>query len=259
MPHRVLIALLIFGTAVFADLKPETMKGYQAYIQSLEPRLNQQNASSQGFLWIDKSAARRQQVRDGEVATEQVKAPDVPGGLIQHWIGGVFIPNVTIDQVVKIDQDYNHHKVIYAPEVADSKLLSRNGNHFKVFLRFRKHKVITVVLDSYHDVDYQTLAPGKLFSRSISSKIQEVKNPDEPGEKVLPVGEGMGFLWAMNSYWRMQERDGGVYAECEAVTLARNVPAGLGGMIGPIIHSLAAESLTSTLETKRKALASSKK
>lgn len=258
MPHRAAIVLMFCSLLAYADLKPETLKGYQNYIRSLEPRLKSQNASTKDFLWIDKDAERRQSVRDGEIETAQIKTPNISGGLIQHWVGGVFIPNVRIDQVIRVDQDYNRHKVLYAPDVADSRIINHQGNHFKIFLRFRKHKVLTVVLNSEHDVDYHHLAPGKLFSNSVSTKIQEVKNPDTPDEKVLPVGEGMGFLWAMNTYWRMLERDGGVYAECEAITLARNVPPGLGGMIGPIIQSLASDSLTTTLTTKRKVMSTQK-
>src|SRR5258707_11269587 len=36
-----------------------------------------------------------------------------------------------------------------------------------------------------------------------------------------------GFLWQMETWWRMEERDGGVYVQNEAVTLTRDIPAGL--------------------------------
>ena len=75
---------------------------------------------------------------------------------------------------------------------------------------------------------------------------------------MLPPGEGSGFLWAMNSYWRMEERDGGVYVECEAVTLSRDVPFGLGAMINPILQSFAEDSLKKTLDAKRVAVNAAK-
>jgi hypothetical protein len=62
----------------------------------------------------------------------------------------------------------------------------------------------------------------------------------------------------MNSYWRMQERDGGVYMECEAITLSRAVPFGLGGLIDPILQSFAEESLKKTITAKRLAVGSGK-
>lgn len=243
--------LLLFAVAARADLKPETLQGYERYIKSLQPKLEEHNKSVEHFLWIDQNPDLKKQVRNGEIVTERMTAPDVPDGLIQHWIGAVFIPGVTIDQVTRIDQDYARHKILYAPDVMDSKILEHKGNHFKVFLRFRKHKVITVVLDTIHEVDYIPLDKTRLFSRSDCDHVQEVKSPGEPDEQKLPVGEGTGFMWAMNSYWRLAERDGGVYAECEAITLARDIPTGFGGVVGPIIRSLASESLENTLKVKR--------
>lgn len=253
-PLKVGLLALCTATA-YADLKPETLKEFQSYVQSLETKIERQNASPEKFLWIDRDPARREAVRQGKIITERMHAPPVSDGLVQHWIGGVFIPNTTLEKVIRIDQDYNRHKILYSPDVADSKILSHQGNHFKVFLRFRKHKVFTVVLDTEHEVDYIPLGEGRMYSRSTCNKVQEVKDPGTSSEHVLPVGEGMGFLWAMNSYWRLMERDGGVYAECDAITLARHVPIGLGGMVNPIIQSLASESLTNTLAAKRRAAA----
>lgn len=257
MPLKILF-LLLFAVSLRAELKPETLKGFQNYIGSLESKLERQNQSPERFLWIDRDPARRKQVQLGQVVTERVVAPSIPSGLIQHWIGGVFIPRTTIDQVVRVDQDYNRHKILYRPDVIDSKILSHQGNHFRVFLRLKKEKVITVVLNTEHEVDYIPLDKDRLFSRSTCDKVREVKNPGTPDEQVLAVGEGTGFMWAINSYWRLAERDGGVYAECEAVTLSRDIPFGLGGMIGPIIRSLASESLTNTLTAKRRAVAAEK-
>jgi hypothetical protein len=62
-------------------------------------------------------------------------------------------------------------------------------------------------------------------------------------------------LWRLNSYWRFEERDGGVWLECEAVSLTRDVPTGLGWIIEPIIRDLPKESLANTLRSTRTALA----
>ena len=58
----------------------------------------------------------------------------------------------------------------------------------------------------------------------------------------------------MYSYWRFQERDGGVYVECEAISLTRAIPAGLGWLIEPIVTALPRESLANTLRETRAAL-----
>jgi hypothetical protein len=57
----------------------------------------------------------------------------------------------------------------------------------------------------------------------------------------------------MNTYWRFEEKDSGTYIECQSVSLTRDIPTGLGWMIGPFVTSVPRESLTFTLTTARKA------
>ena len=61
-------------------------------------------------------------------------------------------------------------------------------------------------------------------------------------------------MWRLNSFWRYEERDGGVYVECEAISLTRDVPSGLGWLINPIIRNLPKESLVNLLNATRQAL-----
>ncbi len=91
-----------------------------------------------------------------------------------------------------------------------------------------------------------------------------------PDERVLPPDSGYGFLWRLYSYWRFDEkkataaglergvnaqRGEGVYIECRAISLTRDIPLGLGWIIEPIIRNLPQESLVHTLEATRRALA----
>lgn len=111
-----------------------------------------------------------------------------------------------------------------------------------------------MVLNTNHDVRYFPLGPARLHSRSYSTRIAEVADAGKPGEHEMPVGQDHGFLWRLYSYWRFQERDGGVYVECQAISLTRNVPTGLGWLIEPIIRNLPRESLANTLTATRQAL-----
>ena len=142
----------------------------------------------------------------------------------------------------------------YRPEVLASRLVSHSGNDFKVYLRLMKKKVITVILDTNYDVRYFPLDATRCHSRAYSTRIAEVENAGKPHEHVLPLGNDHGFLWRLDSYWRFQERDGGVYVECEAISLTRSIPAGLGWLIEPIIQSLPRESLANTLRETRTAI-----
>jgi len=251
-------ALLLLLTPQAAELTSPTINGWKQYIASVEPKIDARNQNASTFLWVDEKPKRAEEVLAGKVVVEQTKAPEIKDGMIQHWTGAVFIPNVKLDKVIAVDQDYPRHKVLYSPDVVDSRILSRNGDNFHIFLRLRKHKVITAILDTEHDVQYRRLAPNREYSRSVSTSIREVRDAGEPDEKLLPTGEGFGFMWALNSYWRLEERNGGVIAECDAISLSRDVPFGTGAMLGPIIRSLGEESLKTTLESKRRAVASSK-
>jgi hypothetical protein len=87
---------------------------------------------------------------------------------------------------------------------------------------------------------------------------------------VLAPDTGYGFLWRLYSYWKFEEKiggagsaserhtsahkSGGVYIECRAISLTRDIPLGLGWVIEPIIRKLPQESLSHTLECTRNAL-----
>jgi hypothetical protein len=178
----------------------------------------------------------------------------VPDGLIHDWIGAVFIPGATLAKTLALARDYDHHKEVYKPEVLDSKLISRSGNDCQIELRLLKKKVITVVLDTYYDVHYFSLDPSRWYSRSHSTRIEEIENPGKPNERRNPPGQDHGFLWRLYSYWRFVERDGGVYEECQAVSLTRDIPTGLGWLIEPIVRQLPKESLVNTLTKTREAV-----
>lgn len=246
--------ILLLGPALAEQLTPGAQDAWHEYIRQIEPQIERQNRDSAKFLWLEQDADRKKKVRAGEVVIESIQVPEIQDAMIQHWVGGVFIPGATLKKVLSVDQDYARHKILYRPDVADSRILSRNGDTFNVYLRFYKQKVLTAVIDTECTVTYQMLDKNRAASRSVSTSVREVKNAGDKDEKVLPPGEGFGFMWAINSYWRLAEQDGGVYAECDAVTLSRDVPFGAGKVVGPIIRSLAADSIVRTLTTKRKAV-----
>ena len=253
-----LLCLLFAALAAQAELKPEATAAYQKYIAALDTQLAAQNHSQGGFLWIDRDPGRQQAVRRGEIVTQKVKSLSVPDGMIQHWIGGVFLPGATLAQVERVDQDYADYGKIYGPDVSRVKVLSHDGNHFVVSYRITKTKVLTAVMDTVHAIDYMPLGPTRMAVRSRSESVRQVEDAGKPSERELAVGEGSGFLWAMNSYWRMEERAGGVYVECEAITLSRDVPFGLGALVDPMLQSFAEESLKKTITAKKQAVGSSK-
>jgi hypothetical protein len=238
------------------ELQPHTVDAFDRYIRLAETRLDRQ-AHSSDFLWVDGAPDRKIRVQRGEAIAEPWAGTgdtDVPDGSIHDWTGAVFIPGATLAKTLAMAQNYDRHKAIYKPEVQDSKLLKRTGDEFQVYLRLLKKQVVTVVLNTNHDVRYFPLDAARCYSQSHSTRIAEVDNPGEPDEREMQPGRDHGFLWRLNSYWRFEERDGGVYVECEAISLTRSVPVGLGWLVNPIVRTLPRESLENSLRTLRQAL-----
>lgn len=244
-------------TAKHVQLNPQTVKAFEAHIRKAETGMEQALRGRAPFLWSDLMPERAQAVRDGQVVAQFWSGDGpakVPHGLIHDWIGAAFIPGTTIPDTLALIQDYDNHKNIYKPEVIDSRLISRHADDFQIYLRLLKKKILTVVLDTEHDVHYRSLDRTRWVCRSYTTRIAEVEDAGTSKEKVLAPDTGYGFLWRLYSYWRFQERDGGVYVECRAVSLTRDMPFGLGWVIEPIIQKLPKESLIKTLEATRQAL-----
>ena len=209
------------------------------------------------FLWCDGDRHRARQVHAGQIVAQLWPAQQparVPGGLIHDWVGAAFTAGTTVEATLQLVQNYDHHQDIYKPEVLVSKLVRHRRNDFEIYLRLWKKKVLTVVLDTDHDVQYRPLDAARWLCRSYTTRIAEVENAGTPKEQVFPPDTGYGFLWRLNSYWRFEERDGGVYIECRAMSLSRDVPLGLGWIVEPIIQKLPRESLIHTLDCTRQAL-----
>ena len=263
-------------TANVVQLKPRTLQAFEDHIHEAEAAMAPSLHGSGAFLWSDGDSERAQHVRQGQIVAQlwTGDAPvKVPNGLIHDWIAGAYVPAATVEQALALVQNYDNHKNIYTPEVIDSKLVSRDGNDFKIFMRLLKKKIITVVLDTDHDVHYSEIDTNRWSFRSYTTRIAEVEDAGTPKERVLEPDTGYGFLWRLYSYWKFDQKIGGtasaserhtsahqsegVYIECRAISLTRDIPLGLGWIIEPIIRKLPQESLIHTLECTRKALVTS--
>ena len=251
-----------------AQLHPRTAASFAKYVAAVEARRAKEIADKQPFLDIDRKSAAEQarimaMLKRGEVFVERGAvsrdrtAAEVPieGGLINHWRGTVFVPSVTLDHVLKVLQEpqTDKHK---QEDVLSSRVISRDGDSQKVFLRLRRTKFVTGVYDTEYDVDYRRLTPELALSNSISTKIVEIENAGTPRERALPEGNDHGYMWRLNSYWRYKQVDGGVLVEVESLTLSRDLPAIIGPLIRPIVNSTARESMTRTLASVRARFAS---
>jgi hypothetical protein len=252
-----------------ARLKAETQVAFDRHVKLTEARNQGELQRGTNLLWIDdlpsdQRAEAYAALKRGEVKMQKLEILEggkpirCPGGLIRHWTGVVFVPREKLDDVLRMLEDYDHHSIYFAPDVERSKIESRNGDHFRVFFRFRRHKVITVVLNTEHEIQYFRDAPGRAHSRSSAVRVAEVENAGKSDEREKKPGEDGGYLWRMETWWRMEERDGGVYVQSEVVSLTRDIPAVLSWLVSPFVTSIPKETLTATLVAARRAVTNRK-
>jgi len=266
-------ALLALSLPAFTspppDLQAHTREDFDRYAAATTERVKRQSQPTGSFLYLqhastDNGAAALARLRSGEIIYEHLETLagdgeelEIRDGLVHHWLGAAFVPGVGVDEALELIQSSDTHAEIY-PEVEESRSLSKNGDTHRSFMRFRKHKVITVVMNTEHEARYVCVTPERAYSMSRTTRIQEVRDADTSDERELPEGEGHGFMWAMNSYWRFLERDGGVYIESESITLTRTIPFLLRWLVGPFVNDVPRQSLQSLLEITRNELRSNR-
>jgi hypothetical protein len=174
---------------------------------------------------------------------------EVKDGLVHDWAAGALAPGGTVEKALAVLQSYDDYAKVYAPDILDARLLSREGDRAHISVQVRKKKILTVVLDTEYDVEVRPLEDGKKAVFSRSTRISEVDKG-----RPLPPGTGHGFAWRANTYWLLAPRPEGVYLECRIITLSRDVPAVLAWAIKPMVNSVPRESLRATLEATIRAL-----
>jgi len=255
-----LLCASLVAPAYGAKLTDRCAAAFDRYVSLTEARMNA-DLSPDRFLRIASTPDARSALRGGQtriepsVTLDSGKSIDVPGGMIQDWLGDMFISGATIAKVRAVLQDYTHYKDFYEPEVIESRQIAQKGDEFDVFLRLYKKQILTVVLSTNYHVRYGMLDPRRMYVDSHSTRIAQVKDPKHPDTGENPVGNDLGTLWRLNSYWRFEEADGGVYAECEAISLSRDIPGFIAWMIRSFVEKFPKESMQNTLRGTKAAVA----
>jgi putative flippase GtrA len=159
---------------------------------------------------------------------------DVESGTIVDWHGVVFIPGITIDQL--LDELLHPERAPLQEDVVALRVLSRTPDSLRTYLRLVRKTIVTMTYDTEHEMTFRRLSPTALTARSIATSIREAEGGDR------------GFLWRMNSYWRYRRVNDGVLVEVESLTLSRHVPSLTRPVAVPLIKRVARESMVRTLE-----------
>jgi hypothetical protein len=252
------LAVMLLASAAglaAAHLSSATAAGWTAYVSATENRIERELGGRRGFLALDfgtDAAADRRAVLGGAVVMRRMETVDargatlhVPSALVHHWRGAVFIPGTSVEQLVA--QLQHGAPPTRQEDVLQSRVLERGPNRMRVFLKLRRTKFVTVVYNTEHVVTFGRHGPGRAMSASTATRIAEVSAANTPGERELPVGDDRGFLWRLNANWRYEDVAGGVIAECESLSLSRDVPSVVRYVVEPLIESTARESMERTL------------
>src|ERR1700722_5735435 len=119
----ILVLLRFHPSAGAATLKPETKAAWEAYLQAANAAMQVRLQPGAHFLWLDEEPGRAEDIRTKGpyIAPVGPHIPKkVPSGLIHDWLGAGFVPNVKIEDILRIIRDYDRYKDIYRPHVIAS-------------------------------------------------------------------------------------------------------------------------------------------
>lgn len=240
-----------------AELRPETLQAWNNYIKTTDAKLRDRLDGA--FLPAEESPEVMARLRAGEIIVAPALKKgsiSVPDGLIHHWVGAAFIPNTRLGKVLSVVHDYNRYKEFYQPVVADSKMLACTDTDQRFSMTWQ-HKVLFVkaAIEGEYKARDTFVDARRAFSISNTIEMREIEDYGQATERLLPPGQGNGYIWRLHSIATYEERDGGVYIELQALALTRAVPASLHWLVNPVINRLSKNSLTTTLEQTRDAVA----
>ena len=256
-PAAILILLRIHPSVGAATLTQETKAAWEAYLEAANAAMQARLQPGAHFLWLDDEPGRADKIRKGlQIAPVGPNIPKkVPSGLIHDWLGVGFVPNVKIEDILRIVRDYDRYKEIYRPGVIDS--ISHGTDGMKDLFSMRlvnKSVVAKTALDTDCEASYFRVDDRRWYSVSNTTHIQEVDKFGTPEQRTLPEDQGTGLIWRLSSITRLEERDGGVYAELEAIALSRNIPAAFRLVVTPIVRRVSRDSLATSLHQTKLAV-----
>jgi hypothetical protein len=252
------IILVAPAASYGAELSDETLRTWDAYVQTANAQMR--DRVNGNFLWVDDVPNRDLQVRAGKILISPVGQQNpktVPSGLIHDWIGAVFIPDASLENVLSAVRDYDHYKDFYKPTIVDSKSLGTSGSCDKYSMRaVNKEIVAETALDGEYEACYFHLDQRRWYSIAQTTRVHEIRNYGRPGAQELPPNQGSGYIWRVYSVARFEERDGGVYVELEVIVLSRDIPTAIRWLVNPIVRSLSRNSMSTSLRQMEEAVRS---
>jgi hypothetical protein len=211
-----------------SEPQPATVAAFNRYAMLVEEQIKTR-VGPHNFLWLDEHPKEKSLAWFSEDVIAPLKMLDngkeipVPEGLIQDWIGAIFLEGATLERVRDVVTGFADYRNYFKQQFADSRLVKREGDRFDAFLRIYKKQLQPVALNANLSADYTMLDPSRVYLICRSTHIGEAlhANKKNSSEERSPEDEH-GYLWRMNLYWRLEYADNGVYAEVELISLSRD-------------------------------------
>jgi hypothetical protein len=251
--------LAIPWTGAANNLRSDTLTAWNDELQAAKTQFEQQiKAQQTPFLWIDEVPNLAARLRAGEIVVapaEKGSPRRVPHGLIHDWRGGVFVPNATLDDVLRVMNDFDDYQKYYKPQVARSKLQGDDGKRQTYTLVLtQKSFGVTATYDTDNNALTVRIDGLHAYACSQTTRVQAIADFGKPGERELPQDTGPGYVWRLATFSRVEQRDGGVYLETEMMGMSRGIPVGFRWLIEPLTERLPREYATTTLRQTRDAV-----
>jgi hypothetical protein len=255
MLSGILFLLLGITLSKAAEPKQNTLLAWDDYISSVNRSVAERNAGGRPFLWVDESPEAQRRVRSGEFVITNHDPRKVPQGLIHHWVGDMFVPNVSLDQVMGVLNSYDRFTEIYKPLIRKASVVERDGDTVKLnVLAVQKALSVTAAVETDEEIQIARPASDRVCIMADSVRIDEIADYGHPSEHVFPESRRRGYVWRALIVQRLEQRDGGVYVELETISLSRSIPVEVRWLIKPLTDDLPRKMMTDLLDETRAAV-----
>ena len=243
-----------------AELQPRTVTAWNAYVAATERRIAHELAAEDGFLvqdFHDATAAARRAVLAGRILVDRLRSRRQTGetigvhkGAIHHWRGSIFLPRLTLDDVLHGVQSPLRQEDLQE-DVIESRVLERDADGCVCFSSSSARSSSPCTSIQSTKCDTRATTPGGPRAAASRRRSPSWRMPGRRRSARSRSAIDRGFPWRLNSYWRYEAVDGGVIVECESITLSRSIPSLVRWMVTPMINSAARESMARTLTSMK--------
>jgi len=230
---------LVPAPARAADLQPRTAQAFDNYAGDMTRDFVSRAQKNSSARRCDGVITARAGNGDGIL--------NVPDGLIHHWLALAFVRGATLKDVDRVARDYSAYPKVYK-SVVSTKVLSQQGDTYRVLIRLKEDAGLTAVLDVRSAVEYRTQRDGSITAISKSEEIHQVQNYGKPDESPLPVGRDSGYLWRAHTLTHFVAEENGVFIVMETLGLSRRFPPLTGWIIEPIARRIGRKSVEGSLD-----------